>query len=107
MHRASLIPLKPLFGKQSNWKKFLDSIGSVRVGGNLIQGNAYRGSYSYLGSMVSTVDLIDEGIIRRSLVTPAQRDLLLEKAVGLANLLGPSFDSPTGMIWPRVCILAT
>lgn len=68
----------------------------------LIQGNAYKSACSYLGAMVSTVDLIDEGVVRRNLVTPAQRNLLLEKAVRLANLLGPSFDSPTGMIWPRV-----
>lgn len=54
---------------------------------------------------MSTVDLIDEGIVRRNLVTPAQRDALLKKAVQLADLLGPSFDSPTGMIWPRVSIL--
>lgn len=52
--------------------------------------------------MVSTVDLIDAGIVRRNLVTPSQRDALLDKAVQLAESLGPSFDSPTGMIWPRV-----
>ncbi|KAF8416181.1 glycoside hydrolase [Tirmania nivea] len=56
----------------------------------------------YLGAMVSTVDLIEEGVVRRNLVTPVQRDSLIEKAVRLANLLGPSFDSPTGLIWPRV-----
>ena len=57
--------------------------------------------------MVSAIDLIDEGVVRRNLVTPVQRDLLLEKAVQLANLLGPSFDSPTGMVWPRVSIPTT
>jgi len=98
-----LIPLRPLSGKQCSWKKIL-CIGS---GGESIQGNAYRDSCSYLGAMVSTIDLIDESVVRRNLVTPVQRDLLLEKAVRLASLLGPSFDSPTGMIWPRVSTPAT
>ncbi|KAF8445442.1 mannosyl-oligosaccharide alpha-1,2-mannosidase-like protein [Kalaharituber pfeilii] len=56
----------------------------------------------YLGALVSTIDMIDEGVIRRGLVQPSQRDGLLEQAVILANRLGPSYDSPTGMIWPRV-----
>lgn len=57
---------------------------------------------SYLGAMVSTVDLIDGGIIRKGLVKASDRGALLQKAAQLADLLGPGFDSPTGMIWPRV-----
>lgn len=57
-----------------------------------------------MGAIVSTVDMIDQGIVRHTLIKPGQRNALLEKAVQLAYLLGPAFDSPSGMVWPRVCI---
>ncbi|RPA87570.1 seven-hairpin glycosidase [Ascobolus immersus RN42] len=57
----------------------------------------------YLGSMVSTLDLIDsKTYVRDGLVSPDRRDRLLQQAVTLARMLGPTYDSPTGMPWPRV-----
>ncbi|RPB03274.1 seven-hairpin glycosidase [Choiromyces venosus 120613-1] len=56
----------------------------------------------YLGAMVSTVELIDNGVVRRGLVSEQERNALVAKAVELADKLAPGFDSPSGMIWPRV-----
>ncbi|KAI5777768.1 mannosyl-oligosaccharide alpha-1,2-mannosidase-like protein, partial [Geopyxis carbonaria] len=55
----------------------------------------------YLGSLVSTVDLIDSGSMGFT-VPQTQRDALLRQAQFLADKLAPAFDSPTGMVWPRV-----
>ncbi|KAF2637587.1 mannosyl-oligosaccharide alpha-1,2-mannosidase-like protein [Massarina eburnea CBS 473.64] len=56
----------------------------------------------YLGSMVSLVDLYDAGVIPENVITSEARDMILEQAVTLANCLGPAYDTPTGMPWPRV-----
>lgn len=57
----------------------------------------------YLGAMVSTVDLLDAKFTTFSIPVPkASRDALLAQAVLLADKLAPGFDSPTGMVWPRV-----
>jgi len=59
-------------------------------------------SDSYLGAMISTVELIDNGVVHRGLVSEQERSALLTKAVELAGKLAPGFDSPSGMIWPRI-----
>jgi mannosyl-oligosaccharide alpha-1,2-mannosidase len=51
---------------------------------------------------VSTVELIDAGVIPKTLVSEKDRNNLLSQAVSLADKLGPGFDSPYGMIWPRI-----
>lgn len=51
---------------------------------------------------MSTIELIDAGVVRIGLVSESERDSLLSQAVSLARKLGPGFDSPTGMIWPRI-----
>ncbi|KAG0632684.1 glycoside hydrolase [Tuber brumale] len=56
----------------------------------------------YLGAMVSTVELIDNGVVHRGLVSEQERNALVAKAVELADKLAPGFDSPSGMIWPRI-----
>ncbi|KAF8540423.1 glycoside hydrolase [Trichophaea hybrida] len=57
----------------------------------------------YLGALVSTVDLLDAGFTTLSKPVPQEtRDALLRQAVFLADKLAPGFDSPTGMIWPRI-----
>jgi mannosyl-oligosaccharide alpha-1,2-mannosidase len=57
----------------------------------------------YLGALVSTVDLLDAGFTPLSKpVSKEARDALLKQAVFLADKLAPGFDSPTGMIWPRI-----
>ncbi|KAF2242461.1 glycoside hydrolase family 47 protein [Trematosphaeria pertusa] len=56
----------------------------------------------YLGGLVSLVDLCDAGIIPENIITPEARDTILEQAVALAGALGPAYDTPTGMPWPRV-----
>lgn len=57
----------------------------------------------YLGAMVSTVDLLDAGFTTLSRPVPKEaRDALLRQALHLADMLAPGFDSPTGMMWPRI-----
>jgi mannosyl-oligosaccharide alpha-1,2-mannosidase len=56
----------------------------------------------YLGGLVSLVDLYDAGVIPVNVTSNGARDAILQKAVILANALGPAYDSPTGMPWPRV-----
>ncbi|KAF2014347.1 glycoside hydrolase family 47 protein [Aaosphaeria arxii CBS 175.79] len=56
----------------------------------------------YLGGLVSLVDLADAGVIPDTVITSEARDKILQQAVTLANALGPAYDSPTGMPWPRV-----
>ena len=56
----------------------------------------------YLGGLVSLVDLIDAGVVPRSLASREKRDKVLEKAITLGNKLAPAYDTPTGLLWPRV-----
>ncbi|KAK7523716.1 glycoside hydrolase [Phyllosticta citriasiana] len=56
----------------------------------------------YLGGLVSIIDLSDAGVIPKDVMDLQKRTSILSQAVLLADKLGPSFDSPTGMIWPRV-----
>lgn len=56
----------------------------------------------YLGGLVSLVDLSDAGVIPDSIITAEARDAILGQAITLANALGPAYDTPTGMPWPRV-----
>jgi len=52
--------------------------------------------------MISTVELIDNGVVHRGLVSEQERNALVAKAMELADKLAPGFDSPSGMIWPRI-----
>lgn len=56
----------------------------------------------YLGGLVSLIDLADAGVIPPKVITPAAREKLLQQAITLANALGPAYDTPTHMPWPRV-----
>jgi len=56
----------------------------------------------YLGGLVSLVDLYDASVIPENVITAEARDLILKQAVILAKALGPAYDTPTGMPWPRV-----
>ncbi|CAI6337597.1 unnamed protein product [Periconia digitata] len=56
----------------------------------------------YLGGLVSLVDLYDAGVIPEEVIAIGTRDRILQQAVILANTLGPAYDTPTGMPWPRV-----
>jgi mannosyl-oligosaccharide alpha-1,2-mannosidase len=56
----------------------------------------------YLGGLVSLVDLTDAGVIPENVISAEARNTILQQAVQLANSLGPAYDTPTGMPWPRV-----
>ncbi|KAK9475967.1 glycoside hydrolase [Lipomyces japonicus] len=54
----------------------------------------------YLGALVSAVDIIDSGAV--PYISKKARNAILNKAVHLSRLLGPAYDSPQGILWPRV-----
>ncbi|ORY11340.1 mannosyl-oligosaccharide alpha-1,2-mannosidase-like protein [Clohesyomyces aquaticus] len=56
----------------------------------------------YLGGLVSLVDLSDAGVIPANIIDQETRDAILKQALALADALGPAYDTPTGMPWPRV-----
>lgn len=56
----------------------------------------------YLGGLVSLVDLYDAGVIPDDVITSEARGAILQQAITLGNALGPAYDTPTGMPWPRV-----
>ncbi|KAI9839241.1 MAG: hypothetical protein M1819_003235 [Sarea resinae] len=56
----------------------------------------------YLGALVSLTDLIDAGVVPSTVASSLKREHILIQATSLAQKLAPSFDSPTGMVWPRV-----
>lgn len=56
----------------------------------------------YVGGLVSLVDLIDAGVVPKTVINGKQRAGILAQAITLSDKLGPGFDSPTGMIYPRV-----
>ncbi|OCK86043.1 glycoside hydrolase family 47 protein [Lepidopterella palustris CBS 459.81] len=62
----------------------------------------FETTIQYLGALISLVDLIDADMVPESVINNTKRDAILAQAVTLANKLAPSFDSPTGMMWPRV-----
>lgn len=61
----------------------------------------------YLGALVSLVDLYDAGVVPDKIVSKEARKAILSQAVTLANALGPAYDTPTGMPWPRVDFAAS
>ncbi|KAL2356431.1 mannosyl-oligosaccharide alpha-1,2-mannosidase-like protein [Cryomyces antarcticus] len=54
----------------------------------------------YLGALVSLADTIDSRTTQY--ISHEDRDAILLQAIRLARKLAPSFDSPTGMPWPRI-----
>ncbi|KAF9630591.1 Glycoside hydrolase family 47 [Lasiodiplodia theobromae] len=56
----------------------------------------------YVGGLVSLVDLIDAGVVPKTVLDSKKRAGILSQAITLSNKLGPGFDSPTGMVYPRV-----
>lgn len=56
----------------------------------------------YLGGLVSLVDMSEAGIIPESVIDFGTRKKILKQAITLADKLGPAYDTPTGMPWPRV-----
>ncbi|KAK9454488.1 glycoside hydrolase [Dipodascopsis uninucleata] len=60
----------------------------------------------YLGALVSAVDIIDSGAMSSLPNLKKYRDGFLNSALKLAKKLGPAYDSPLGMLWPRVSFAA-
>ena len=56
----------------------------------------------YLGGLLSVVEMYDVGMIPEDVMTGEARDLILEHTITLAEKLAPAYDTPTGMLWPRV-----
>ncbi|KAI5838014.1 glycoside hydrolase [Morchella snyderi] len=94
---AALMGLEEEFKLELNFTikgiNFNDALGLV---------DPFETTIRYLGALVSTVDLIDAGVLSKGLVSQYDRHDVLSQAVSLATKLAPGFDSPTGMIWPRI-----
>jgi mannosyl-oligosaccharide alpha-1,2-mannosidase len=56
----------------------------------------------YLGGLVSLVELSEAGVVPEDIISLETRDKILQQAITLADNLGPAYDSPTGMPFPRV-----
>ncbi|KAF2228767.1 glycoside hydrolase family 47 protein [Viridothelium virens] len=56
----------------------------------------------YLGAILSLVDMSDAGLISPEVIAHDDRNKLLGQAYTLAFKLRPSFDTNTGLPWPRV-----
>ncbi|KAI9774527.1 MAG: hypothetical protein M1840_002774 [Geoglossum simile] len=62
--------------------------------------DTFETTIRYLGALVSLVGLIDNEVIPSGVLPSETRDRILAQAVILADKLGPSFSSPTGLPWP-------
>ncbi|KAF3921215.1 hypothetical protein ABW21_db0204376 [Orbilia brochopaga] len=95
MTTAAIMGLSDIFAEQYDWVvkhvNFQETPGLV---------DPFETTIRYLGALVSTVDLLEAGVI--SPPSPSFRKDILRQARTLADKLGPAFDTPTGMIWPRV-----
>ncbi|KAF3923163.1 hypothetical protein ABW20_dc0108578 [Dactylellina cionopaga] len=95
MTTAAVMGLSDVFADQYNW--VVKEVDFMRTDGLV---DPFETTIRYLGAMVSTVDLLEAGVI--SPPSPTFRRDILRQAKILADKLGPAFDTPTGMIWPRV-----
>ncbi|EPS41652.1 hypothetical protein H072_4428 [Dactylellina haptotyla CBS 200.50] len=95
MTTAVVMGLSDVFADQYDWVV-------NKVNFNYADGlvDPFETTIRYLGALISTVDLLEAGMIEAP--SPSFRQDILRQATTLANRLGPAFDTPTGMIWPRV-----
>ncbi|KAK6356675.1 hypothetical protein TWF718_001015 [Orbilia javanica] len=95
MTTAAVMGLTDVFNDQYDWVV-------NHVDFNKAQGlvDPFETTIRYIGALVSTVDLLEAGVI--SAPSPSFREGILAKVKTLADNLGPGFDTPTGMMWPRV-----
>jgi mannosyl-oligosaccharide alpha-1,2-mannosidase len=96
---ASTLALMELWDELADSVEFIISI-DFSVAQGLV--DPFETTIRYLGGLVSLIDLGDAGVIPAKIITPEIRAKLLQQAVTLANALGPAYDTPTGMPWPRV-----
>jgi mannosyl-oligosaccharide alpha-1,2-mannosidase len=87
------------------WDELAESVGFITkidfsVSDDLV--DPFETTIRYIGGLVSLIDLADSGVIPEKIISPDVRERILEQAVTLANALGPAYDTPTGMPWPRV-----
>ncbi|KAJ6258483.1 hypothetical protein Dda_6525 [Drechslerella dactyloides] len=95
MTTAAVMGLTDIFADQYDWVVNHVNFSDAR---DLV--DPFETTIRYLGALVSTVDLLEAGMI--SPPRPSFREDILRQARILADNLGPAFDTPTGMIWPRV-----
>jgi mannosyl-oligosaccharide alpha-1,2-mannosidase len=87
------------------WDELAESVQFITsVDFSISQGlvDPFETTIRYLGGLVSLIDLADSGVIPEKIITAEVRAKILDQAVTLANALGPAYNTPTGMPWPRV-----
>ncbi|KAK6533909.1 hypothetical protein TWF281_005254 [Arthrobotrys megalospora] len=95
MTTTALMGLSDAFADQYDW--VVNHVDFNKAEGLV---DPFETTIRYIGALVSAVDLLEAGII--SPPSPSFRRDILKQAKVLADNLGPAFDTPTGMIWPRV-----
>lgn len=96
---ASTLALMELWDELEHSVEFILGI-DFTVADGLV--DPFETTIRYLGGLLSLVDLYDAGLIPEKTLHEEARDLILEHAVTLAENLAPTYDTPTGMPWPRV-----
>ncbi|KAF2092115.1 glycoside hydrolase family 47 protein [Saccharata proteae CBS 121410] len=91
-----------LMGLWDELKLSVDRIIQINFHDTKEQVDPFETTIRYVGGLVSLVELIDNGVVPSTVVDEEQRNKILAQAQALADELGPAFDSPTGMLWPRV-----
>ncbi|KAF3119824.1 hypothetical protein TWF569_003573 [Orbilia oligospora] len=95
MTTAAIMGLTDVFAEQYDW--VVNHVDFNKAEGLV---DPFETTIRYLGALVSSVDLLEAGIIPPP--SPLFRQEILKQAKTLADNLGPGFDTPTGMIWPRI-----
>jgi mannosyl-oligosaccharide alpha-1,2-mannosidase len=96
---ASTLVLMGLWDELAHSVKHILSIDFTRAD-DLV--DPFETTIRYLGGLLSIVELYDVGMIPENVMQEDARDIMLEQAVTLAEKLGPAYNTPTGMPWPRV-----
>ncbi|KAK6509869.1 hypothetical protein TWF481_004597 [Arthrobotrys musiformis] len=95
MTTAAIMGLTDTFAEQYDW--VVNHVDFNKPKGLV---DPFETTIRYLGALVSTIDLLEAGVIPAP--SPSFRQDILKQAKTLADNLGPGFDTPTGMIWPRI-----
>ncbi|KAK6531649.1 hypothetical protein TWF694_002827 [Orbilia ellipsospora] len=95
MTTAAVMGLTDVFADQYDW--VVNQVDFSHAEGLV---DPFETTIRYVGALVSAVDLLEAKVIKAP--SKSYRKDILHQAQILADKLGPAFDTPTGMMWPRV-----
>ena len=71
-----------------------------KVDGGLI--DPAEATETYLGAYLSLVNMVDEGVVPKSVIDDERRSELLKQASALSEILAPTYNSPSGLPWQLI-----